>query len=106
MPHEKILIQPPDWATPDAQKAWEQAHGLWRPQGLMIQWGPYGESDGAAAVGIGSGMFNESDTDIQRINSGGGKLEDMMMMWFNRSQVNAVIRTLRRARTGAYGADE
>lgn len=37
---------------------------------------------------------------------GGGKLEDLMMLWFGRSDVNKLIRILRRARDAAYGADE
>lgn len=106
MPHEKIVLQAPDWQSADAQAAWEKAHGVWVPKGLMIQWGPYGENDGAPAVGIASGRFVESDVDIARVNSGGGKLEDQMMEWFNRSEINQIIRILRRARTSAYGADE
>lgn len=103
MPHEKIEIPEPSWATPQtAEQAAAQAEAskLWIPQGLMVQWGPYGETDGAPAVGIGTGHFREPGDDRER------KPEDMMMLWFNRSQVNHAIRTLRRARVAAYGADE
>lgn len=103
MPHEKILLSPPDYADP---KVGEAAAKLWVPQGLMVQWGPYGETDGAPAVGIGTGHMAEDTESMDRVNSGGGKLEDMYMMWFNRSYINRIIRTLRRARTAAYGADE
>lgn len=102
MPHHKIYLPEPDYLTKEAA---EQA-GLWAPQGIMFQWGPYGEQDGAPAVGIGTGNFVESDEDIARVNGGKGVLEDMMMLWFNRSQLNESIRILRRARNAAYGIDE
>jgi hypothetical protein len=102
MPHEKICLPGPDFLTKEAA----DASPLWKPKGLMVQWGPYGESDGSPAVGIGTGDFVEADQDIERVNNGGGVLEDMMMVWFNRSLVNRVIRTLRRARNAAYGVDE
>lgn len=109
MPHHKILIPAPEWATPQTSEAADElkASGkLWVPQGLMVQWGPYGEQDGAPAVGIGSGHMQESDEDIARIERGEGKLQDMYMLWFTRSQINETIRTLRRARNAAYGTDE
>lgn len=102
MPHHKIYLPEPDFLTKEAAAE----AGPWKPKGLMVQWGPYGENDGSAAVGIGTGNFVETDDDIKRVNSGGGTLEDMMMLWFNRAQLNEVIRTVRRARTAAYGADE
>lgn len=102
MPHEKILIPEPHYATKEQA---DQA-GLWVPQGLMVQWGPHRQDDQYQGVGIATGHLNSSDSDMQRINNGGGKLEDAMMMWFTRSQVNAAIRLLRRARTAVYGADE
>ena len=102
VPHQKIYLPEPEYATKDTA----DDAGLWKPKGLMIQWGPYGEQDGAPAVGIGTGDFGETDEDMERINSGKGTLQDMMMLWFSRSQVNEAIRALRRARTAAYGADE
>lgn len=106
MPHEKIYLPNPYENTPPQDDATMEAAKLWKPQGLMVQWGPYGESDGAPAVGIGIGDYVESEEDITRVNGGKGKLEDMMMLWFARSQVNSAIRILRRARNGAYGTDE
>lgn len=102
MPHHKIYLPEPDSLTKDSA----DAAGLWKPKGTMIQWGPYGEQDGSPAVGIGTGDFVETDQDIDRVNNGGGKLNDMMMIWFNRSHVNEIMRTLRRARNAAYGVDE
>lgn len=104
MPHEKITIPNPGHLNPDGSES--EASKLWVPKGLMVQWGPYGEQDGSPSVGIGTGDFEDSEERIQRINSGGGKLEDMMMLWFNRSQVNQAIRLLRRARNAVYGVDE
>jgi hypothetical protein len=102
MPHHKIYLPEPDHLTKEAAEAAEP----WKPQGVMIQWGPYGECDGSPAVGIGTGHFVETEEDIARINKGGGVLKDMMMLWFNRSDINGTIRTLRRARNAAYGLDE
>lgn len=102
MPHHKIYLPEPDYLTKEAA---EEA-GPWSPKGIMFQWGTYGEQDGSAAVGIGTGNFVETPEDIARVNSSGGKLEDMVMLWFNRSQLNESIRILRRARTAAYGIDE
>jgi hypothetical protein len=102
MPHERISIQPPDYLT----KELEDAAGPWKSKGLMVQWGPYGEHDGSPAVGISTGDFVDNEDDVKRVNGGGGKLEDAMMLWFNRAQLNKVISLLRRARNSAYGADE
>jgi hypothetical protein len=102
MPHEKIYLLEPDYATPEAK----DAAGLWVPKGAMFQWGPYGEGDGSAAVGLGIGNFGETPEDRERVESGQGTQQDMFMLWFNRSQLNAIIRTARRARNAAYGTDE
>lgn len=105
MPHERVSIQPPEWANPRTDEE-QAAADEWKPKGLMVQWGPYGEHDGAPAVGISTGDFVDTAEDISRVNGGDGKLEDAMMLWFNRSQLNKIISLLRRARNSAYGADE
>jgi hypothetical protein len=106
MPHHKIELQNPFTVNPPTDEAGREAAKLWVPKGLMVQWGLFVESDGSPAVGIGVGNFGGDDESTASADGGNGKLEDLCMLWFNRSQVNETIRILRRARTSAYGADE
>jgi len=99
--HEKISIPIPDYATPQVAKE----AGPWIPKGLKVQWSHYGEHDGSPAVGIGTGDFLPDDAGSGDPDDG-GKREEMFTLWFNRSQVNHIIRALRRARKSAYGEDE
>lgn len=103
MPHQKIYLPEPQYATKEVA----EAAGLWRPRGLMVQWRPFDEiTETPGAVGIATGVFHETDEDKQRVERGETTIEDMFMEWFDRYQLNRIVSTLRRARNAAYGADE
>ncbi len=105
MPFAVIEVPSPTYATPQLKIDAD----LWIPKGVKVQWGgsqPDPLDSGECGVGIGVGNFTEGPAAEKRYAEGRTSHEDMMMLWFNRTQINEVIKILRRARTATYGSDE
>lgn len=89
MAHERIYATQPTGSTSSTDAA--------RPRGVLVQWLPAGDE-----VGLGVGLLDEPSDSLV----GPGTRDDLTLVWLDRAAVNRVIRTLRRARNVAWGADE